>query len=123
MAVHGAMLIVNAAAATYSPTLPFSAWLRRVEKVRDAEGKVVQARYAKPEDVSAAAVGKMCEPREKSQRVMGSARDAGCDEMMGTSKADRVAMPPEASRAVDMLKTWRACVDDIVIGGIWLLFS
>jgi hypothetical protein len=31
--------------------------------------------------------------------------------MMGTSKRDNVAIPPEARKAVDMLKIWRACVD------------
>jgi hypothetical protein len=53
----------------------------------------------------------MCEPRENSQRVIGKARDAGWDDMMGTSKRDNVAIPPEARKAVDMLKIWRACVD------------
>jgi hypothetical protein len=82
-----------------------------VLKVREVEGKAVQARYAKPDEVSAAAAGKMWLPREKSQRVMGRAREAGWDFMMGTSKRERVAMPPDARRAVLMLKSCRAWVD------------
>jgi hypothetical protein len=81
------------------------------ENVRDAGGKVAYARYAKPLEERKAAVGKMCEPRLKSQRVKGRAREAGCEEMRGTSKRERVAMPPEARKAVDMLRIWRAFVD------------
>jgi hypothetical protein len=87
-----------------------------VLKVREVEGKAVQARYAKPDEVSAAAAGKMWLPREKSQRVMGRAREAGWDFMMGTSKSERVAMPPLARRAVLMLKSWRAWVEDMLMG-------
>jgi hypothetical protein len=72
--------------------------------VRLPDGRALYARYAKPDDEAIAAVGKMCEPREKSQRVMGKARDAGWDLMMGTSNKDSVAMPPDAMNAVDMLK-------------------
>jgi hypothetical protein len=60
------------------------------------------------------AAGNMCEPREKSQRVIGRAREAGCEDIMGTSKSDRVAMPPEAIKAVEMLMTWMAWVEDMV---------
>lgn len=56
----------------------------------------------------------MCEPREKSQRVSGRERDAGWDFSKGTEKREREAMPPEARRALDMLKIWRARVEAIV---------
>lgn len=46
----------------------------------------------------------MCEPQLKSQRVMGRDRDAGWDWSSGMSKRVRLAMPPEAIRAVEMLK-------------------
>lgn len=59
----------------------------------------------------------MCEPREKSQRVRGREREAGCEEMRGTSKRERVAMPPLARRAVEMLKSSRARVEDTIVGG------
>jgi hypothetical protein len=52
----------------------------------------------------------MWDPRLKSQRVMGSEREAGCDCSSGTSKSERVAMPPDARRAVDMLRIWVAWV-------------
>jgi hypothetical protein len=67
-----------------------------------------------------AAVGKMCEPREKSQRVSGRERDAGWDLSMGMEKSEREAMPPEARRAVDMLRIWTACVEEVdmlAVGG------
>jgi hypothetical protein len=98
------MEMVRAAAATYSPIVPLKAFCRRLENVRLPEGRALYARYAKPDEEMSAAVGKMWEPREKSQRVMGRARDAGWDFMMGTSNRERVAMPPEAMKAVDMLK-------------------
>lgn len=53
----------------------------------------------------------MWDPREKSQRVRGRAREAGWEDIMGTSKRERVDMPPAPRRAVDMLKTWRAWDD------------
>ena len=56
----------------------------------------------------------MCEPREKSQRVSGRDRDAGWDFSRGTEKRDSEAMPPEARRAVDMLRICRARVEAIV---------
>ena len=52
----------------------------------------------------------MCEPRLKSQRVEGREREAGWDWSSGTSKRDRVAMPPEATRATEMLRTCTAAV-------------
>lgn len=48
--------------------------------------------------------------------MRGREREAGCEEIMGTSKRERVAMPPDARRAVDMLKSSRARVDDMVGG-------
>lgn len=82
--------------------------------MRFASGSDVQARYAKPDDDRTAVVGKMCEPREKSQRVRGREREAGCDFRMGTSKRERVDMPPALRRAVETLRAWRAVVEDIV---------
>ena len=70
----------------------------------------------KPDEDRMAAVGKMCEPREKSQRIIGRERDAGCDRIMGMSKRDNAAMPPEAINAVDMLKIWMVCV---AMFGFW----
>jgi len=52
----------------------------------------------------------MCDPREKSQRIEGSERDAGCDCSSGVSKRDREAMPPEAIKAVEMLRSCAAVV-------------
>ena len=60
-------------------------------------------------------VGATCEPRLKSQRSMGSERDAGWERMRGTSNAERAAMPPAVKRAVEMVKISTACVVDIVI--------
>lgn len=60
------------------------------------------------------AVGKMWEPREKSQRTMGRERDAGWDFSMGMEKREKADMPPEAIRAADMLSIWRACSADIL---------
>jgi hypothetical protein len=57
----------------------------------------------------------MWEPREKSQRIMGSERDAGCDFRRGISKRERDAMPPDAMRAVEILSIWMVCVADIVM--------
>lgn len=59
-------------------------------------------------------MGKMCEPRLKSQRVMGRERDAGWDLRRGSSKRERVAMPPDARRAVEILRIWIVCVADMV---------
>ncbi|KAH4292382.1 hypothetical protein HBH64_184220 [Parastagonospora nodorum] len=47
------------------------------------------SRYANPEEEKSAAVGKMCEPREKSQRVRGRERDAGWDFSRGMEKRER----------------------------------
>lgn len=119
--VHGAIEIVNAAAATYQLALLLA---NKPANVRRAGESVVYARYAKPVEEKNAAVGKMCEPREKSQRVRGRAREAGCDEMRGTSKRERVAMPPEARRAVEMLKSSRARIEeDMVCGFEWTVYS
>ena len=60
-----------------------------------------------------AAVGKMCEPRLKSQRIIGRERDAGWDLRNGMSKRERVAMPPDARRAVVMLMIWMGCMADM----------
>ena len=38
---------------------------------------------------------------------------------IGASKADSVAMPPEATSAVVMLRTWTVTVDDMM-GRWWL---
>jgi hypothetical protein len=46
-----------------------------VEKV--VGGSELYVKYAKPEDAIAAAVGKTCDPRLKSQRTIGRERDAG----------------------------------------------
>ena len=86
-----------------------------VENVLLPLGRAFQARHAKPDDEKSAAVGKIWEPREKSQRVIGKERDAGCDLMIGTSKSESVAMPPDATKAVDMLNICRAWVEDIMI--------
>lgn len=103
------MLSVKAAAAMYNPTgFERVMCLNRPVNERDAAGNAVYARYVNPDEDRIAAVGKMCEPRLKSQRVMGRARDAGWEEMMGTSKMERVAMLPEARRAVVMLRIWIA---------------
>ena len=59
----------------------------------------------------------MCDPRLKSQRVEGRDRDAGWDWREGTSKRERVAMPPEATRAMEMLRT---CMVGIVAEGMML---
>ena len=59
----------------------------------------------------------MCDPRLKSQRVGGRDREAGCDWREGTSKRERVAMPPEATRAMEMLRT---CMVGIVAEGMML---
>jgi hypothetical protein len=59
-------------------------------------------------------VGAVCEPRLNSHRSMGSERDAGCERMSGISKAERAAMPPDVKSAVEMVKTWMACVADIL---------
>lgn len=48
----------------------------------------------------------MCEPRLNSQRMLGRERDAGWDCSWGMSNRVRVAMPPEARRAVEMLRSW-----------------
>ena len=64
------------------------------------------------------AVGKMWDPREKSQRTMGRERDAGCDFRMGMSKREKEAIPPEAMRAVVMLRTSSMWVV-MVVGGSW----
>lgn len=71
----------------------------------------------KPDEDKMAAVGKICEPREKSQRIMGRERDAGSDRMIGMSKRDNAAMPPEATNAVDMLRIWMVCV--AILGFLW----
>lgn len=54
------------------------------------------------------AMGAACEPRLNVQRNMGRDRDAGCERNMGMSKADCVAIPPDAKSAVDMLMIWTA---------------
>ena len=59
-------------------------------------------------------MGKTCEPREKSQRVMGRERDAGWDFNIGTSKKVRVAMPPDAMNAVAVLRICMVVVADMV---------
>lgn len=108
------MLNVKAAAAMYSPTgFERVMCLNKPVNERDAAGKAVYARYVNPEDDRSAAVGKMCEPRLKSQRVMGRAREAGWEEIMGTSKMERVAMLPEARRAVVMERIWIAGEEDM----------
>jgi hypothetical protein len=53
-------------------------------------------------------VGAAWLPRLKSQRSRGSERDAGCERRRGMSKAERVAMPPEVKRAVEMVMIWMA---------------
>ena len=63
-----------------------------------------------------AAVGNVWEPLEKSQRIIGRDRDAGCDCNIGTSKRDNAAMPPDANSAVDMLKICMVWVADILDG-------
>ena len=50
-----------------------------------------------------AVVGKMCEPRLKSQRMEGRDRDAGWDCSSGISKSDSVAIAPLESREMVML--------------------
>lgn len=120
--MNGAILSVKAAAAMYNPTgFERVMCLSSPENERDAAGNAVYARYVNPEDDRIAAVGKMCEPRLKSQRVMGRAREAGWEEMMGTSKMERVAMLPDARRAVVMERIWIAGEeDDMVSEGLGL---
>ena len=61
----------------------------------------------------------MCEPRLKSQRIEGREREEGWDWSSGTSKRVRVAMPPEAIRAVEMLRIWVIVVIlDMVVEGV-----
>lgn len=64
-----------------------------------------------------AAPGKTCEPRLKSQRVSGSERDAGWDCSSGMSNRERVAMPPDARSAVDILAIWMMLVVVVDIVG------
>lgn len=52
----------------------------------------------------------MCEPRLKSQRIWGRERVAGWDWRAGMSKRERVAMPPEAIKAVEMLRAFMRVV-------------
>lgn len=59
----------------------------------------------------------MCDPRLKSQRMEGREREAGWLLRRGMSKRDCVAMPPEASNAVEMLRIWTTCVADILVTG------
>jgi hypothetical protein len=47
-----------------------------------------------------AAVGNVCDPRENSQRVLGSDREAGCAASIGIPKKVSVKMPPEATKLV-----------------------
>lgn len=81
-------------------------------------GEVAHARYRKLVLESRPAVGKMCEPREKSQRTVGRERDAGWAFRLGMSKREKEAMPPEARSAVVMLRIWRVWrVDIFGVGG------
>jgi hypothetical protein len=63
-------------------------------------GMAEYASQAKPPLDSIAAVGKVCDPREKSQRVLGREREAGCAARIGISKKVSVKMPPEAIKLV-----------------------
>lgn len=113
------MLIVNAAAAMYHGVLPRCMLFSKMRHVCVLPGaRDLYASAAKDVEVTRAAVGKICEPRLKSQRVMGRERDAGWDWRRGTSKMERVAMPPAARRAVLMLTTWRNWVVDILGDGV-----
>ena len=82
------------------------------------------AKYANPALEMKEAGGKMCEPRLKRQRIRGSEREAGCDWRAGMSKRERLAMPPEAIRAVEMLRVWMRVVDGVVdmldMDGCWV---
>lgn len=92
------------------------------DKDRDG-GRARMARVPKPPAVRRATVGKMWEPRLKSQRMEGREREAGWDWRMGTSKRLRVAMPPAARREREMEEAWRIVVMvDIVTGGSWVGF-
>lgn len=77
---------------------------------RRERGNARTARAPKPLAVRRATVGKMWDPRLKSQRREGRAREAGWDWRMGTSKRLRVAMPPAARREREMEKAWRDIV-------------
>lgn len=59
----------------------------------------------------------MCEPRLKSQRMEGRERDADWDLRRGTSKRERVAIPPAASREVEIEIVWMrvVAVKDILV--------
>jgi hypothetical protein len=46
---------------------------------------------------------------------MGKERDAGCDFSMGISKREKAAMPPEAIKAVAILRIWMDCVADMLV--------
>ena len=56
----------------------------------------------------------MWDPREKSHRIIGNEREAGCDCNRGISKKERDAIPPDAMSAVVMLKIWIVCVADML---------
>ena len=64
------------------------------------------AKYANPALEMKEAGGKRCEPRLKSQRIWGREREAGWDWRVGMSKRERLAMPPEAIKAVEMLSAF-----------------
>ena len=66
-----------------------------------------------------AAVGNRCEPRLKSQRIEGRARDAGWDSMIGRANAESDAFAPVASREMEMVVVWMARLRG-VISGVWM---
>lgn len=62
-------------------------------------------------------VGAVCDPRLKSQRRLGSEREAGWERRRGMLKAERLAIPPAVKRAVDMLMIWTIWAVDMMGGG------
>lgn len=85
-------------------------------------GRARIARPPKPAADRKAAVGKIWEPREKSQRIEGSERLAGCAWSMGTSNSVRVAIPPAATRAVVIEVACRMVVVKDAIVNAFLCF-
>lgn len=101
------------------PPLAVRMWrtTRWIDDDDDREsGSARMARAPKPPAVKKATVGKIWDPRLKSQRIEGKEREAGWDWRMGTSKRLMLAMPPAARREREMEAVWRRVVvrEDIV---------
>lgn len=108
-------------AARNTPGLPFINAGKTLLRVRTDRGKDASERYRKPALDRMMPVGAVCEPRLNSQRSMGSEREAGWERSRGMSKAERVAMPPDVKRAVEMVRIWMACFAAMV--NWWIMLS